>query len=271
MRNAICYLDPSTNKFKVLEKNIDTTNGEITSIVKSESKQLFYALKKYLCCFDEKTVFRGQNKDWKPVASIFREDFSNLNKNEAEYYKNVKRDHEIELGNYKNEYELWSKMQHFGYPTRLLDVTTNVFKALAFMVEGINKKQIEDKPPCIYIFEPLKEEANKVYINEVETKVELSNANYPLIVPPNNQQANIRLHAQSGQFIFFDSDCESEDGYLSELEAKFNVTKLEVKLNSTTNITDLENKLFEYGYGLDTLYPDMIKRSEYYKTKWKKN
>lgn len=269
MDRSICYLNPETNKFTVLE--INKTDEGNKPVIAAESEQLFYALKKYLCTFDEKTVFRGQNKDWNPVASIFRSEFSNLSKNEQEYYKNIKRDHEIELGNYKNEYELWSKMQHFGYPTRLLDVTTNRFKAIAFMIDGINKMQIEDKPPCVYIFEPLScESEGKVYINEEKGKVDCEAGKYPLIVPPNNQQANIRLHAQSGQFIFFDNNCETEGEYLEELEKKFKVTKLEVKLNSTVNIADLENKLDEYGYGLDTLYPDMIKRSEYYKTKWKK-
>lgn len=108
------------------------------------------------------------------------------------------------------------------------------------MIEGINKKQIEDKQPCIYIFQPKDNQANKVYIGEERDEVSYSDKNYPLIVPPNNQQANIRLHAQSGQFIFFDSDCKTEDEFLMELEQKFSIIKLEVKLNSTDDISNLE-------------------------------
>ncbi|MFV0250430.1 MAG: FRG domain-containing protein [Bacilli bacterium] len=264
MRKVVCYYEQSIKEYVVTEEK----SSEI--IIHSHSSKQFYAIKKYLCRFDNKAVFRGQNKDWKLIASIFRDEFQNLRNNEEEYYQNVKRDHALELSSYRNYYELWSQMQHFGYPTRLLDVTTNMFKALAFMIEG-NVIIEDDIPPCIYIFEP--KSRNRVYTHEMINVVDyntLFNNKYPLVIPPNNQQVNIRLHAQSGQFIFFDSMLLSEEEHIEMLEKMYHITKISVKFMSLLEIEKIEEKLKEYGYGVETLYPDMIKRSDYYKYHWNK-
>ncbi len=161
-------------------------------------------------------------------------------------------------------------MQHYGYPTRLLDVTDNYFKAIAFMVDGYKLKEKNDMPPCIYIFEP-KNECSTIYMEEekIYSTEELNQKNFSLIVPPNNQKKNIRLHAQSGLFIYY--DIEGEEDIIIELEKKYIVSKLVVKLDKPEDIETLEQKLDEYKYGISTLYPDMIKRSEYYKKYWNKS
>lgn len=266
MIEITCYYDEEAEEYKLINRSLEKES----MVVASDSK-LFYALKKYLCNCSNEALFRGQNQTWDPIPGLFRDMYSHLLKNEKEYYLNVKRDHIVELGNLNNQFAFWSKIQHYEYPTRLLDVSTNCFKALAFMIYDIDIEKVMETKPCIYIFEP-KTDIQKIYINEFSGEVEYKNQ-YPIIIPANNQHDNIRLHAQSGQFIFADidnveeiSDSKVIDGLLDH----YDITKVTISINESKAIKGLEQKLSEYNYGVDTLYPDMVKRSNYYKNKWKK-
>lgn len=269
MKEITCYYDEESKNYKVISIEDDNKPKELSS-----SDQLFYSLQKCLCQYADNAMFRGQSEDWNPIASIFRDDYKHILENEEEYYKSVKRDHDIELEDTQNEYQVKSKMQHYGYPTRLLDVTSNFYKAIAFMVEGIDKARKSEKFPCIFIFEPIAEKVERIYIQEDNNSDygEFENK-FNILVPSNNQSKNIRLHAQSGLFIHFDlkeiKDVSIET-VMTSLKEKYKITKLIVKCKENKDIEELEKKLDEYKYGIDTLYPDMLKRSEYYKTKWRK-
>jgi len=95
--------------------------------------------------------FRGQTQlgetkgkdfiEWKLEPSIFRD---NRLSNEKEYYSFVMTECAGEFSSCLNHCEILSKMQHYGVPTRLMDVTSNALVALFFSCvneEGITPRQ----------------------------------------------------------------------------------------------------------------------------------
>lgn len=78
--------------------------------------------------------YRGQSKIYyKLTPSVFRDGFK---QKEHEVYTQIMIEcsHEFEECKFHNE--ILSKMQHYGVPTRLLDVTTNALVALYFACEN---------------------------------------------------------------------------------------------------------------------------------------
>lgn len=83
--------------------------------------------------------FRGQTRkgssdsgnytEWKATPSIFRD---NQIDKEKEYYSYVMTECAKELNSCRNHCEILSTMQHYGVPTRLLDITNNALVALFF-------------------------------------------------------------------------------------------------------------------------------------------
>lgn len=103
---------------------------------------------------DEKTnvFYRGQsNIEYGLEPSIFRK---KAKEREQEVYLKVLSECSNEFDESMTHIDKLSKMQHYGVPTRLLDVTTNALVALYFACDSEKNKEKDGR---VFIFEPEKE------------------------------------------------------------------------------------------------------------------
>ena len=84
----------------------------------------------YLKCF------RGQrDSSWPNVAGIFRPDLKELLENEKTAVRDLISVHPHEFASDETMFDKLVRMQHFGLPTRLLDVSRNALVALYFATD----------------------------------------------------------------------------------------------------------------------------------------
>lgn len=117
------------NKVKSLENFFNL----LPSLYEKSNKNLYY---------------RGQNNSsFKLSPSLFRK--SGWENNEHDAYMEIMTECSQEFIECKFHNEILSKMQHYGLPTRLLDVTTNALVALYFACEGD-----ENNDGAVFVIEP---------------------------------------------------------------------------------------------------------------------
>lgn len=93
--------------------------------------------------------YRGQSDiEYKLVPSVFR---GRVKGNEQKIYLKVLAECSNEFDRNMRHIDIISKMQHYGVPTRLLDVTTNALVALYFACDDRNNRNTDG---CVYIFTP---------------------------------------------------------------------------------------------------------------------
>ena len=80
--------------------------------------------------------YRGQrDSSWPNVAGIFRPDLKELLKNEKRAVRDLISVHPHEFASDESMFDKLVRMQHFGLPTRLLDVSLNALVALYFATD----------------------------------------------------------------------------------------------------------------------------------------
>lgn len=77
-------------------------------------------------------LFRGQAKEWELLPGIYRKDKPYLIENEDKIIKDALTSCPDDFSPNDTLFEKLVKLQHYGYATRLLDLTTNALVALYF-------------------------------------------------------------------------------------------------------------------------------------------
>lgn len=114
---------------------VNELEHEITSVAEFLEKiQIIVESNSGLDLFFRGQTQRGTKKDkelipWEPSPSIFREDRI---AHEKEYYSHSMTECAGEFSSCHSHCEILSTMQHYGVPTRLLDITSNALVSLFF-------------------------------------------------------------------------------------------------------------------------------------------
>lgn len=245
-------------------------------------------------------LFRGQaDIDFPMEASIFR---NNLISKETALINDLILQEPFEFGNHMTDFEQLVKMQHYGLPTRLLDITTNPLVALYFacadklcedkdgeiliLIESLQRpteKQVRffaalaeyDGKSIEYFVDYFVQKGllnEKLDFNDKREKLDnLFRTKYiPVVAPKNNE----RIKRQNGAFLLLGLDTDQPDYFIKNT---FNLKDQLVKdfgdgiprslIVPQENKQSILKELDIIGINESFVYPELEHQTSYIKNK----
>lgn len=219
----------------IIKKNIDNMNENFVKSSNFEEIRLFETLKSLFTLINEntpnhETYFRGQRDDWIIRPNIFRGDIdkdfirdyesiyyelSTLFPDEIDYVdiKNIK-DKNDNTSYIKRANQL-ALLQHYGFRTTLIDITSNPFVAMLFM--------------CATQVSSLRNGVIDIFLIDKEKDKNFNS----IFIKTNQSKNNKRLKAQSGAFFCYDKvlqlafkDIEPINSIRIKLNFKYDTPKI---------------------------------------------
>ena len=124
--------------------------------------------------------FRGENRNfkvpnevprYKTMPGIYRED-GHL-EHESDFFNEALRTYPEEFSRDKSTFEILTRMQHYGYPTRLLDVTSKLTTAIGMVANtGYDGKDCSNENGFIHVY---RVKAERIKYGTSDTVTALSN------------------------------------------------------------------------------------------------
>lgn len=215
-------------------------------------------------------LYRGQaNSSWNLDASITRE--HKYLENEGAMYYDILSLKPDAFQNDHSVYERLITMQHFGMPTRLLDITRNPLVAIFF---ACNNWEIRNNDGVIFTFSP---EIESDFLNFEDPRLEY----LPILFNHTDQSKketeeskhflskvwfikgvakNQRINSQSGDFIFVGNG----ENTIKELHKLPKMTIVVDSLTKKVLLEQLESLNIHGG----AVYPDLTHMSNYIRNKY---
>lgn len=204
----------------------------------------------------EQIFYRGQrnglNKNWKLIPSFYREKkrhsdipfYSNIDEEINSIYKFVEKNHDYFANiNFEDLISIINILQHYGFPTRVLDVTSNPLVALYFSLENLD----EGDEPVVYLIKTTNCKASYFVNKELNSFYKKEKIN-STVVMVNGSSISDRIKSQKGDFIlFFEEDDITES---NEFEIK------EVSIEKRA-VQKLKKELDLLGISKSTIYPSL--------------
>lgn len=247
----------------------------------------------------EESLFRGQASfGWKLLPSIYRED--KWIENEDLMIKEMIRRFPDFLNDDKR-IEILTKLQHYGLPTRLLDLTENPLVALFFACDDKNS---EDEDGRIYYFSPPERDikytgsdlvtilsniskmdgsfgteslTDEKILNRFLWFLQEEKTNFKELFETNSitkycyvktNLNNERIKSQTGSFIITGVGKTKSD--VKEICDKFEEKKI-LFIVDRKRKKDIMDQLKLLGIYEGSIYPDLTKNAEFIKNKYKEN
>lgn len=194
-------ISDSDERKEKLSRFIDVCNESINKNKYPKDWQIFYLYKELFQFFINDKIrynyFRGQSSKHDPLPGILRSTIQNSYRlNFENLYRKISKEFpdKIEYVELKNDESIeerenqLSLLQHYGLKTSLLDITSNPYIALLFMLSGRFDKY---KEPSLFMFK----------IDE-----NYGGSDY-LFTEVRKDKINERIIAQKGAFLNFDKLC----------------------------------------------------------------
>lgn len=191
-----------------------------------------------------------------------------------------------------NTFQILSKMQHYGIPTRLVDITTDKLTALYFAVEDYEDKS--DSVVYVYVtkgFDYDSQEANilsllptidkldlkticteysKIYNKEVSAENILSVINSSVFIKYSDDLivTNPRLKCQKGAFFLCGNEVNNDVVTTAVKSLDTVIPTLTIRIPYEYKKAVLDELDINYNINKSTIYPELTTFAEYIKAKY---
>ena len=245
------------------------------------------------CKNDSEQYYRGQLEKYTTIPPSIARD-SGYAENESKIYQEAITLGATALEGLTLPIEKLSKLQHYGIPTRLVDVTVDPLIALYFAVENAD----DPSPGNVFLYQiggypPDSDEVrvlsllptiDSLSIDSIASEFEkefgysvtgdkiLSIVNSPVIMQRSDilQKSNPRLHKQKGTFLLCGNSVEGTiiTNLLKSLDTYTPVLIIRIPFEYKLAVKEeLDNK---YGINVTSVYPELPSVAQYIKAKYKK-
>lgn len=246
-------------------------------------------ISRYEIVYPDKLFFRGEKLFFSNrTPGILRKD--SYLKHESDFYSDLQKMHQSEFINQNDFIDKLALMQHYGAPTRLLDMSVNPYISLYFACEETDDPEdsgyvymyvqnpVHKDDPVIRILSWLAcnqwdslEEACQFYevhygqpVNIEEIRKSIARPQF-IFQKDFNDSGNVRLKAQQGTFVICGEKQIEDKWTITTLDSVLPVLVFRVPKEFKRSI---RNELEHFGINESTIYTDLASAAEYLRDKY---